>query len=49
MNASDLDDGDREPYAHWPAHDSERACHEGDCTRCGLEQERDEKAQEATA
>lgn len=33
------------PYAHWPPHGSERACHEGDCRRCELEQARDEAAQ----
>jgi len=30
------------PYAHWPRHGSERACGEGDCRRCELEQARDE-------
>jgi len=27
---------------HWPAHGSMRACGEGDCTRCGMEQEHEE-------
>ena len=26
----------------WPAHGSLRACHEGDCRRCGMEQEHGE-------
>ncbi len=28
---------------HWPAHAIRRgACHEGDCTRCAMEQEHEE-------
>lgn len=27
---------------HWPAHSSPRACHEGDCRRCEMEQEHGE-------
>lgn len=28
---------------HWPAHNTRRgACHEGDCFRCGMEQEHEE-------
>ena len=34
------------PYAHWPRHGSERACGEGDCRRCELEQARDEPLME---
>ena len=28
---------------HWPRHGSERACHEGDCHRCLLEENWDEE------
>lgn len=37
-----FDWADAEPYAWWPPHGSERACHEGECARCELERERDE-------
>ena len=38
--------GEDTPYAHWPRHGSERACGEGECRRCELEQARDEALME---